>query len=148
MAGAPIPTSFYALVVVRDGDQFLVVQEASHGQRWHLPAGHAEPGETLVEAARRETLEEAGMRIVLEGLLAFQHTPLRGSARVRAIFLARPADASPPRSTPSEHSLEARWLRLSEVRELPLRDPEVVRLFERVAQGAPVHPLDLIGRED
>ena len=47
----PIPTWFFALVVVRQGDRFLLVHEAKHGQDWYLPAGRVEPGESLTDAA-------------------------------------------------------------------------------------------------
>ncbi len=59
----PMPgvTWCFALMVVRLEDRFLVVHEAKHGQRWYLPAGRVEPGETFAEAAARETLEEAGV---------------------------------------------------------------------------------------
>jgi phosphatase NudJ len=147
MSRAAIPTWFFSLVVVRDGERFLVIREAKHGQNWYLPAGRVEPGETLADAAHRETMEEAGIHIVLEGVLKLQHTPAPDSARVRAIFLARPADETPPRATPNEHSLEARWVTLAELDELPLRGPEVRGLFEWVADGAPVYPLDVIGGE-
>ena len=30
----PIPTWFFALVVVRKGERFLLVHEAKHGQGW------------------------------------------------------------------------------------------------------------------
>jgi phosphatase NudJ len=143
----PIPTWFFSLVVVRDGDRFLAVREAKHGQLWYLPAGRAETGETLAEAALRETLEETGVPVVLEGLLKVQHTPDDDSARVRAVFLARPADGRPPKSTPDEHALEARWVTLDELARLPLRGPEVLALFRWVAAGAVVYPLDLIGSE-
>src|SRR5262245_32694694 len=102
MSREAIPTYFFALVVVRKDDRFLVVHEAKHGQRWYLPAGRAEPGEPLADAAIRETLEETGVPIVLEGLLKLQHTPYRDSARVRALYLARPADDTPPKSQPDE----------------------------------------------
>jgi phosphatase NudJ len=147
MARDAIPTWFFALVVVRDGDRFLVVREAKHGQRWYLPAGRAEAGETLARAACRETQEETGVPIVLEGLLKLQHTPTPQSARVRALFLARPADRTPPKTTPDEHSLEARWVTLAELRGLPLRGVEVLRIFDWVAGGAPAYPLELIGQE-
>src|SRR5687768_7910455 len=143
MAREPIPTWYFALVVVRKDDRFLVVREAKHGQRWYLPAGRAEAGETLAEAALRETLEETGVPVVLEGLLKLQHTPYRDSARVRALFLARPADDMPPKSTPDEHSLEARWLTIDELSSLPLRGPELLNIFDWVASGAPVYPLDV-----
>ena len=37
---------------------FLLLQ---HKDRWDLPKGHAEPGETLIETALRETEEETGI---------------------------------------------------------------------------------------
>lgn len=42
----------------------LLVHEARHGGGWYLPAGRVEMGETLVDAAVRETLEESGVRAV------------------------------------------------------------------------------------
>jgi phosphatase NudJ len=74
MPRAPIPTWFFALVVVRQGDRFLLVHEAKHGQGWCVPAGRVEPGESLFDAAVRETLEETGVPVVLDGVLA----PARG----------------------------------------------------------------------
>ena len=105
-----IPTWFFSLVVVRRGHQFVLVHEAKHGQLHYLPGGRAEPGETLAEAAIRETLEEAGIPIVLEGLLRLEHSPSPDSARVRAIFLAHPADDTPLKSRKDEHSLRANWV--------------------------------------
>jgi len=56
----PTPTWFYVLVVVRQGDRFLLVHERRFNQPWYLPAGRVEPGETLTKAAVRETPEENG----------------------------------------------------------------------------------------
>ena len=95
------PTVFIALAIVRLGRRFLIVHERKHGQRWYLPAGRVDPGETLVEAARRETLEEAGIPIVVDGIVRIEHTPLADCSRVRGIFVAHPADDTPPKSTPS-----------------------------------------------
>lgn len=147
MTSEPIPTWFFALVVVRRGDQFLVVRERKHGQRWYLPAGRAELGETLPEAAHRETIEETGVPIVLEGILKVQHTPSGAGARLRALFLASPADDTPPRATPNEHTLEARFVTLDELDALPLRGPEVRAIFEWVTNGATVFPMELLGIE-
>jgi ADP-ribose pyrophosphatase YjhB (NUDIX family) len=148
MSPKPIPTWFFVLVVVRDAGRFLAVREAKHGQSWYLPAGRVEPGETLAEAAHRETMEESGVPIVLEGILKVQHMPSAAGARMRVIYLARPADATAPRAHANEHSLEARWVTLGELATLPLRGPEVAALFRWVAGGAATHPLDLIGSEE
>src|SRR5262249_52190944 len=112
MAREAIPTWFFTLVVVRKDDHFLVVEESKHGQLWYLPAGRVEAGESLEQAAVRETLEETGVPVVLEGILKIQHTPRAGSARVRVIFLARPADDTPPKSVADSESLRAAWVTL------------------------------------
>ena len=53
------PTVTVAAVLERDG-RFLMIEEESHGARvLNQPAGHWEPGETLVEACSRETMEES-----------------------------------------------------------------------------------------
>jgi 8-oxo-dGTP pyrophosphatase MutT (NUDIX family) len=64
LAREPVPTRYFAVVAVRQGERFLLVHERKHGQIWYLPAGGAEPGETLANAARRETLAPA-LRTVL-----------------------------------------------------------------------------------
>jgi len=46
-------------LVVR-GDEVLLIALAS-GQRWQLPKGHVEPGESAAEAAVREVREETGV---------------------------------------------------------------------------------------
>ncbi len=145
MPREPIPTWYFALVVVRLQDRFLLVHERKHGQKWYLPAGRVEPGETLVEAARRETLEESGIPVVIEGILRIEHTPFsEGMARLRVIFVARPEDDTPPKSIPDEESLGAGWFSLEELESLSLRGEEVREIFDYVAMGATIYPLELI----
>jgi ADP-ribose pyrophosphatase YjhB (NUDIX family) len=143
----PIPTWYYALVVVRKGEHFLLVHESSHGERWYLPAGRVEAGESLVAGACREVEEESGIRVEIEGILHLQHTPIGANARFRIIFLARPVDDTPLKQTADEHSQEAVWVTLADLDRYDLRSSEVRELFEAVEQGAPVYPLTLLGRE-
>jgi 8-oxo-dGTP pyrophosphatase MutT (NUDIX family) len=147
MARPPIPTWFFALVVVRWRGRFLLVQEAKHGQLWYLPAGRAEPGESLTAAAMRETLEEAGVAIRLTGILAIEHTPHRESARVRVVFLAEPLSEVTPKTTPDEHSLRAMWVSLEEVHGLQLRGEEVRQYLHRANDPSALAPLGILRRE-
>ncbi|MGK3966241.1 NUDIX domain-containing protein [Sorangium sp. So ce118] len=147
MSRSPIPTWCFAVVLVKLGDRFLLVHERKHDQLWYLPAGRVEPGETFAEAARREALEETGVPVQLQGILRIEHSPTSLQARLRVLFLARPAGGTPPKSEPDEHSLEARWVTLKELKALPLRGPDVEPLCRDVLAGAPVFPLSLLGPE-
>ena len=148
MSRRPIPTYFFVVVVVRRGDQVLVVHERKHGQLWYLPAGRVEPGEDFVTAAERETLEETSVPIIVEGILRIEHLPMPdGAARMRVIFLARPRDNTPPKSKPDRDTLGAAWVTIDELDNLPLRSGSVRDLVQYVADGAPVYPLELITYE-
>lgn len=147
MPREPIPTWFFALVVVRHEDRFLLVQERKHGQLWYLPAGRVEPGETIAAGAIRETLEETGVAVRLTGILRIEHTPREGGTRVRVIFAAEPAYDPTPKSAPDDESLGAEWVRLSELADYALRGEEVRELFEYVANGGVIYPLEILQRE-
>jgi 8-oxo-dGTP pyrophosphatase MutT (NUDIX family) len=145
MARDPILAWCFSVVVVRLGRRFLLVHERKHGARWYLPAGRLEKGESFAEAARRETFEEAGIHVQLDGVLRVEHSPSPdGSARLRVLFLAHPADDAEPKSVPDEDTLGAGWFTLDEIAKLPLRGDEVIHLLREVDEGAPVHPLGLL----
>ena len=147
MARDPIPTWYFALVIVRKDGRFLLVHECKHGQRWYLPAGRAEFGETLPAAACRETREETGVPIRLTGLLRLEHTPILGGARVRAVFLAEPIDETPPKSMPDSESLGAAWVSIADLTQFALRGPEVEELLRYVDDGGAVYPLTVLAQE-
>jgi ADP-ribose pyrophosphatase YjhB (NUDIX family) len=112
-----------------------------------MPAGRVEPGETFAQAALRETKEEAGVDIELEGILKIQHNPRADGQRFRVFFLARAKDDTPPKSEADEHSLEARWFSVDELKDVPLRGDEVEQWIRYVLEGAVVAPLSILTPE-
>lgn len=49
--------------IINDKDQLLLFTSPKWQNEWIVPGGHVEPGETLEEAVKRETLEEIGVEI-------------------------------------------------------------------------------------
>ncbi|MEL0592204.1 MAG: NUDIX hydrolase [Planktothrix rubescens PR222] len=140
-----IPTKLFVVVVVRSDNRFLLIQEVIGNRPWCFPGGRVEPGETFVAAAKRETLEEAGIPIILEGILKIQHVPhINGQSRLGVFFLARPEDHTPPKSQPDQESLGAKWFTLKELEDLPLRTKFVKSIISEVLTQVEVYPLQLI----
>jgi phosphatase NudJ len=148
MAKQPISTWTFVLAVVKWGRHVLMVQETKDGRRWSIPGGRVELGESLEEALRREVFEEAGVLIELEGVLKVEHTPIAaGDARLRVVYLARPAGETAPKTTQDEHSLGARWFTRGELATLPLRSPDALGFIDQALNGV-VAPKALLGQED
>ena len=93
-------------------DKVLLCKRAIEPRRglWTLPAGFMELGETTEEGALRETVEEAGARVELEGLYTLINVVRVGQVHLfyRARMLAADVDPGP-------ESLEARLFAEDEV---------------------------------
>jgi phosphatase NudJ len=146
MARTPLPTWYFALVVVRRGHRFLLTQEQKYGSTWSIPGGRVEPGEALAQAAVREVFEETGVPIQLDGILRVEHSPGE-HVRMRVLYTGTPIDDTPPKTSADDESLGAAWLTLDEIRARPLRGAELGALLESVASGRQVFPLELLGHE-
>ncbi len=135
-----------ATVVPRE-DRFLFVEESVRGQLViNQPAGHLEAGETLLDAAVRETLEETGWDVELECLLGIQQwTSSRSNTHfVRFTFGARALRHDPQRPLDTG-IVRALWMRRDEVvaAEARLRSPLVLNSIDDWIGGRHL-PLDAI----
>jgi 8-oxo-dGTP pyrophosphatase MutT (NUDIX family) len=145
----PIKLHAFALVVChrRSDDTLLLVQEFGSIGYW-LPGGAVDHGETLADAARRETLEEAGVEIDLTGVLRVEYEPSsHGGARLRIVFYARPRDDNAtPKQLPDFESMSAVYASRAEINRLSLRGPEPRHWFDYVhGDNATVSPLSVLG---
>ena len=147
MARTPLQAFLFVLVVAHHEGKFLMIQEAKGADRgkWYLPAGGVQPGESLVEAAIRETREEAGIDITPKALLWMEdegrvYEEDLWAGRWRFILRAVPEN---PHQTPGKtgDSLDARWLTFEEIQKLPLRSLEVLSILTE-APRVPELPLD------
>ena len=135
-----------ACVVERDG-RFLLVEERVEGELvLNQPAGHWDEGETLAEAARRETLEESAWEVeptALLGIYAYK-PPLLDYGFLRIAFAAQPLRHQPQREL--DHGIErALWLGRDELAACTARhrSPMVLRCVDDYLSGRR-YPLDLI----
>lgn len=146
MSRQAVAAYFIVLVVVEHEGRYLLIHEQSHGQTWYLPAGLVEPGETLIDAAVRETQEEAGVLVRPTGLISIDHgwsgSGAAAYTRLRFALLAQPVGSVAPKRVADEHSLEARWVTRAEIDALPLRGADVTTLIDLVKARSPVLPID------
>lgn len=127
-----------ATVVFEDG-RYLLVEEMEAGRAvLNQPAGHLEPGETLIEAARRETLEESGWEVEIEALLGASlfTSSTSGISYFRHSFIARPLRHDAARALDAE-IIGPRWLSHAEIlaRRADLRSESVLATIEQHRSG-------------
>src|ERR1700761_6627825 len=142
------------VVVVNDAGEILMIRRTDNGN-WAVPGGAIDLGESVAQAAVRETLEESGIACEITGIVGIYSDPRHvilytsnGEARQEfSIVLAARALSGQP--TPSSESSEVRWVLVTEVsgytmdRSMRIRindyltpdKPPVVLLSERQAAG-------------
>jgi 8-oxo-dGTP pyrophosphatase MutT (NUDIX family) len=137
-----------ATVIPHEG-RYLLVEERDKvtGARvFNQPAGHLEAGETLLQAALRETLEETGWDVELRGILGWSlyTAPSNGVSYYRTTFLATPLQ---PREGArlDPDILGIHWLDYESIlaSSAKMRSPLVLAAIEQERSGR-CYPLDAI----
>jgi 8-oxo-dGTP pyrophosphatase MutT (NUDIX family) len=110
------------VVVVNDAGEILMIRR-SDNDNWAVPGGAIDLGESVAQAAVRETREESGIDCEITGVVGIYSDPRHvilytSNGEVRQEFsivlTARPVGGQP---TPSSESSEVRWVPVSAVRE-------------------------------
>ena len=76
------------VLIEQNGELLCVRQVEEKGGKWSIPAGHLEPGEMVIDGAKREIKEETGYEITLFGLLGVYNRPKKDSVRIAFVFTA------------------------------------------------------------
>ncbi|MDZ4200921.1 MAG: NUDIX hydrolase [Gallionella sp.] len=144
------PNVTVAAVVERDGRFLLVEEETSQGVRFNQPAGHLEPGESLLHAAAREALEETAYSFVPQHLLGIYrwHSADSNTTYLRFAFTGEITGHDPQRRL-DEGIIRAAWLPPEEIRAIPdrHRSPLVLRCIDDYLAGKR-YPLEILVHYD
>jgi ADP-ribose pyrophosphatase YjhB (NUDIX family) len=134
-----------AFVAVRWwGGRLLLVQRTDSG-RWEFPGGVVRVGESAEEAAVRSTAEQAGVEVLITGLVGLFTDP---ASEVRSIdrevrqefavlFRARAVGGDPHGD--ADETSQAAWVALSDLRGLPIEPPVRDWITEALASDSLPH---------
>lgn len=105
--------------LLEKGGKFLLIQEATPSiyGLWNTPAGHVDKGESIEEAAVRETREESGFNVVIERNLGVYQTK---SGHEIHVFFANIMGGE--LAFPRDEILDAKWLTKEEIESLGAED--------------------------
>ncbi|SCZ59200.1 NUDIX hydrolase [Thiohalomonas denitrificans] len=133
--------------IIEHDDRFLLVEEQpAETVVLNQPAGHVEPGESILDAVIRETFEETGRHFTPDALVGIYTwtNPRTGACFVRFAIHGRASDADESRELDKD-IIDTLWLNRVEVwsQRHKLRSPMVLRVIDDYLAGHR-HPLSIL----
>lgn len=127
------PNVTVAAVAEKEGKYLLVEEQTGNGILFNQPAGHLEPGESIIAGAIRETLEETGYTFNPQSLLGIYHwhSQAEGTTFIRFAFVGTVIGHDPDRALDTG-IIRAGWFDVDEIREMSYchRSPLVMRCID------------------
>ncbi|XP_064618364.1 8-oxo-dGDP phosphatase NUDT18-like [Liolophura sinensis] len=122
-------------VLFNDKGDVLMIQEAKSSCRgqWYLPMGRLEKGESLLEGAQREVLEESGLHFVPTTLLCVE---VGCGSWYRFIYTGKVTGGKLKSTSDGDsESLQAKWMKYEEVvdarkRTITIRAGDIFKLIK------------------
>jgi len=143
------PHTTVAAMAEQDG-KFLLVKEMVQGEVvYNQPAGHLDPGESLLEAVVRETMEETQWEfkpVALQGIYRFVADSTSDSSYIR--FLFRGTVGAEFNGALDEGIISVEWMSYEEIRACRQqhRSPLVLQCVEDYLHKSPC-PLDVLSQK-
>jgi 8-oxo-dGTP pyrophosphatase MutT (NUDIX family) len=113
------------VIVVNDHGEILMIRRTDNGN-WAVPGGGMDPGESITDAAIRETQEETGITCTITGLVGIYTNPRHvilytSNGEIRQefsiVFIARPVDGQ---LRPSSETSEPQWVHPAAIQGMPM----------------------------
>ncbi len=141
-----------ACAAIVECDHILLVQQGRgpSAGRWTLPGGRLDAGETLVEAAARETLKETGLRVAIDALVGV-YTCRGRCGRDQSRFCFSAMAAGGRMRFDGRNIRDLRWFHFEQlplVHDSLLWKPSVLRAMLRDLERGQRLPLDLLRNFD
>ena len=135
------PSVTVAAIIERQGKFLLVEEETSDGVRFNQPAGHLDPGESLITAVSREALEETAHEFTPDALIGVYMSRYVSSRTKENVTYLRFAFSGPVGTVHDraldEGIIRALWMTVEEMRacEDKHRSPLVMQCVDDYLAG-------------
>jgi len=132
---------------LREGNvEILLIKQFAHKDRWGIPKGHVNDGETLEQCGLREVREETGVEIKLGTRLPDARIISNSEDKTVVAWLAEPVGSHEPNhNDPDSEVADARWFNVAELPEIMVYQRALIAtavntVFDTLDNGNVVRP--------
>ncbi|MBS3175317.1 NUDIX domain-containing protein [Candidatus Woesearchaeota archaeon] len=129
-----------ATIVIKDGKVLLVNSRYKDEEFYLFPGGGMKFGETIEEAAIRETLEETGAKVKIKDLFHVNEYIYADDWNKRSVsifFIAEVVEISEPKTNDNGKIKEVKWIKLDELDNYDIRPKIIVDLIKNSLLESP-----------